>query len=127
MKTTWIDTNILSALYRGDESARGEARRAMTEAANDGWFAISACVYAELLAGPGMNDWQLLGLLQESKIPIAWQTGEDVWTLAAERFAAYASRRRAMIGQPKRFVADFLIGAQATVRGGRLLTFDRRI
>lgn len=99
----------------------------MSEAASDGWFAVSACVYAELLAGPGMNADKLWNLLKETEIPIAWQTGQDVWTLAAERFSEYAERRRAEKGQPKRFIADFLIGAQATLRGGRLLTFDRRI
>jgi predicted nucleic acid-binding protein len=65
--------------------------------------------------------------LHKAEIPIAWQTGEDVWRLAAERFAAYAERRRTNGTEPKRFLADFLVGAQATVRGGRLLTFDQRI
>jgi predicted nucleic acid-binding protein len=73
-----------------------------------------------------MTPNKLETFLDEADIPIAWQTGQDVWRLAAERFSAYADRRRVDHGQPKRFLADFLIGAQATLRGGRLLTFDQR-
>ena len=50
--TTWVDTNVLVALWSGDAEARVEARKAMKEAAEDGWFAVGACVYAEFLAGP---------------------------------------------------------------------------
>lgn len=64
--------------------------------------------------------------LEATEIPIAWQTGQDVWLLAAERFREYANRRRDDPDHPKRLLADFLIGAQAAVRGGRLLTFDER-
>lgn len=90
--TTWVDTNILSAAYRGDAEAKEEARVTMQEAAADGWFAISACVYAELLAGPGMTVSELERLLKDANIPVAWQTGEDIWVLAAERFREYAQR-----------------------------------
>ena len=124
---TWIDTNVLVALWGGDEDARAEVRRAMQEAAEDGWFVVSGCVYAEFLAGPGRSAKTVTEFLQDAEIPIAWQTGEDVWLLAAERYADYAQRRRESGSQPKRFLADFLIGAQATVRGGRLMTFDQRI
>jgi predicted nucleic acid-binding protein len=91
-----------------------------------GWFAVSACVYAEFLAGPGRTIGNVVDFLVEAEIPIAWQTGQDVWQLAAERYAEYVQRRRNG-KEPKRFIADFLIGAQASVRGGRLMTFDQRL
>jgi predicted nucleic acid-binding protein len=125
--TTWVDTNVLVALWSGDAEARVEARKAMKEAAEDGWFAVGACVYAEFLAGPGRETGAVRRFLDDAEIPIGWQTGEDVWLLAAEGFAAYAKRRRENGSEQKRFLADFLIGAQATLRGGRLITFDQRI
>jgi predicted nucleic acid-binding protein len=125
--TTWIDTNVLVALWDGDDAARAEVHRAMSEAAEDGWFVISGCVYAEFLAGPKRNPESVYDFLKDAEIPIAWQTGEDVWLLAADRFSEYAERRHVNGAEPKRFLADFLIRAQATVRGGRLMTFDHRI
>jgi predicted nucleic acid-binding protein len=79
------------------------------------------------VAGPKRPLGAVWAFLHEAEIDVVWDVGEDVWRLAAERFSQYAERRRAERGNPKRFMADFLIGAQATVRGGRLLTFDRRI
>jgi predicted nucleic acid-binding protein len=124
---TWIDTNVLVALWEGDEAARADLKRAMDEAAEDGWFVVSGCVYAEFLGGPGRSSESVAEFLKDAEIPIAWQTGEDVWLLAADRYADYVERRRANGSEPKRFIADFLIGAQATVRGGRLMTFDQRL
>jgi len=124
--TTWIDTNVLVALWNTNLETQAEARIALREAAEEGWFAISGCVYAELVAGPGRGPQMVGEFLEEAQIPVAWQTGEDVWLLAAERFSEYAERRREDRTRPKRLLADFLIGAQATVRGGRLLTFDER-
>jgi predicted nucleic acid-binding protein len=125
--TTWIDTNVLVALWSGDVEARASVRAFMQEAAEVGWFAVSACVYAEFLAGPDRTQELVTEFLSEAEIPIAWHTGQDVWLLAAERYAEYVQARRAGRPEPKRFVADFLIGAQATVRGGRLMTFDQRL
>ena len=49
---TWIDTNVLVAWWSGDRDARAEVRVAMEQAAQESWFVVSACVYAEFLAGP---------------------------------------------------------------------------
>lgn len=52
-------------------------------------------------------------------------TTEPVWRLAAQTFAAYAQRRRDSSGRhPKRFLADFLVGAHATLEADRLVTID---
>jgi predicted nucleic acid-binding protein len=125
--TTWVDTNVAVALWEADHTLQGVAVRELTEASRAGVVAISGCVYAEFVAGPNRPLDAIWAFLHEAEIDVVWDAGEDVWRLAAERFSQYAERRRADRGQPKRFMADFLIGAQATVRGGRLLTFDRRI
>jgi predicted nucleic acid-binding protein len=124
--TTWIDTNVLAALWNANVDTQKAARTALREAAESGWFAISGCVYAELVAGPDRTPEMVNAFLEETEIPVSWQTGEDVWRLTAERFRAYAEMRRTNSKRPKRLLADFLIGAQASLRGGRLLTFDER-
>lgn len=122
--TTWVDTNVLVAIWSGDEDATADLQAQMEEA---GKLVVSGCVWSEFLGGPRRSAGQVFEFLQDLGIVIAWQTGEDVWLLAGERYAAYAERRRRGHDEPKRFIADFLIGAQATVRGGRLMTFDHRI
>jgi predicted nucleic acid-binding protein len=91
-----------------------------------GTLKMSGCAYAEFFAGPNRPAVEVLRFLREAEIEIAWEVGEGTWRLAAERFSVYAARRRENGNEPKRFVADFLIGAQAVLDGGRLLTFDRR-
>jgi len=124
---TWVDTNVIVALWEANHALQAVAVRELTGASRIGAVAISGCVYAEFAAGPMRPLGAVWAFLRETEIDIAWDVGEDVWRLAAERFSQYAERRRADRGEPKRFVADFLIGAQATVRGARLLTFDRGI
>jgi predicted nucleic acid-binding protein len=124
---TWIDTNVMVALWEADHVLQAVAVRELTEASRTGAVTISGCVYAEFVAGPSRPLGAVWAFLREAEIAIAWDVGEDVWRLAADRFSQYAERRRADHGEPKRFMADFLIGAQAAIRGGRLLTFDLRI
>ena len=50
---------------------------------------------------------------------------ESVWQTAGKSFQKYASRRRKQkAGQPRRVLADFLIGAHALEKGYSLLTLD---
>jgi len=124
---TWVDTNVIVALWEANHALQAAAVRELTAASRIGAIAISGCVYAEFAAGPMRPLGAVWTFLRETEIDVAWDVGEDVWRLAAERFGRYAERRRADNGEPKRFMADFLIGAQAVVAGGRLLTFDRPI
>jgi predicted nucleic acid-binding protein len=64
-------------------------------------------------------------ILAETAIAIDFDLEEDVWTLAAEGFAAYAMRRRRSGGgSPKRLLADFVIGSHAMLKADRLMTRD---
>ena len=124
MKTA-IDTNVISALW-SETPLEAAAWRALRVARGDGALAISAPVYAELMAYPkGAPDVFIEEFAAEAGIEIDFTFGEEVWREAGRRFARYAERRRASRGgMPKHFLADFLIGAHALIEADRLLTFD---
>jgi hypothetical protein len=66
--------------------------------------------------------------LSENRIAIDWNLEEPIWRSAGRAFQAYAERRRREGDHgPRRFLADFLIGAHADVRGYRLLSLDERL
>ena len=53
------------------------------------------------------------------------ELGERVLRVAGVAFRGYPGRRRMQrSGEPRRMLADFLIGAHAMVNGYRLLTLD---
>lgn len=65
-------------------------------------------------------------MLAALRIQIDWRLSEGVWREAARAFRGYAERRRRSdSSKPKRFLADFLVGAHALSVGGRLLSFDQ--
>jgi hypothetical protein len=56
---------------------------------------------------------------------VDWSMDESVWRAAGKSFQKYATRRRKQrSGQPRRILADFLIGAHALEKGYSLLTLD---
>jgi predicted nucleic acid-binding protein len=60
-------------------------------------------------------------------IAVEWEFSERIWRSAGEGFQKYAERRRKQKGaEPRRILADFLIGAHALVSGYKLLTLDER-
>jgi hypothetical protein len=66
---------------------------------------ICAPVFVELLAIPGLNVRTVRKALPETAIAIDFDLEENVWTPAAETFAAYAiSRRQSGEGSQKRFL-----------------------
>jgi hypothetical protein len=121
---TAIDTNILSALWSGEPSAQGIAA-SLTEAQSLGGLAICPAVYAELWAYPGATAKFVDGFLSDTQIVVDWLLDDALWRLVADRFSTYAKRRRAHSSQPKRLLADFLVGAHAVLQADRLMTLDR--
>ena len=88
---------------------------------------VSAPVFAELSAIPGVNLQLIRRLLREMAISVDFELGEDVWLLAAESFAAYATRRRRSRGDsPKRLLVDFMVASHAFLKADRLMTFDAK-
>jgi hypothetical protein len=61
-------------------------------------------------------------------IEIDWEMEQAVWQTAGIAFKSYVRRRLDQTGKlPRRILTDFLIGAQAVVRGYTLLTLDERL
>jgi predicted nucleic acid-binding protein len=121
---TALDTNILSVFWSGEPAAT-EVAAQLSEARADGALVVSAPVFVELLAIPTGNPQRVEKLLEEMNIAVDFDLGEDVWRLAAARFAAYAiRRRRSGGGSPKRLLRDFVIASHALLKADRLMTRD---
>ena len=126
--TTAIDTNIIVALWDKDPTLSLAAQTALETAFNRGGLAVSAPVFAELMAAPGRTETFVNSFLEETGIVVEWELGQAVWRSAGRAFRSYAERRRKQRDSgTRRILADFLIGAHAEKRGYRLLTLDERL
>jgi predicted nucleic acid-binding protein len=126
--TTAIDSNIIVALWDKDPTLSLAAQTALETAFNRGGLAVSAPVFAELLAAPGRTETFVNSFLEETGIVVEWELGEAVWRSAGRAFRSYAERRRKQRDSgTRRILADFLIGAHAEKRGYRLLTLEERL
>lgn len=123
--TTAIDTNVLVTLWDVEDTQHRPARQALEAAFEKGNLVIVGAVYAELLAAPGRTEEFLDQFCEETRIKVEWGLPEEVWRAAGLAFQGYAVRRKKQKGtEPRRILADFLIGAHAAVNGYRLLTLD---
>ncbi len=133
--TTVVDTNVLVALWDSDDTTSRLAQSALDAALNHGSLVIPAPVFSELMALPQRTEAFLDKFLRETGIVVEWRLPEAVWREAGKAFGAYALRRRRQREilapfkqpEPRRILADFLIGAYAAHNGFPLLTLDRRI
>jgi len=129
---TAVDTNILlDVLIPG--SPQGDASEsALTESLRAGATVISEAVYAELAAHfPSRGE--LDGFLEATGIRLE-ASGREALYLAGRAWREYAPRRGSWQSCPgcgarlegrRHVVADFLIGAHASVPADRLLSRDR--
>jgi predicted nucleic acid-binding protein len=121
---TALDTSILSPVWAGAPTAATIAAQ-LSKARAEGALVVSAPVFVELSAIPGLNVQMVRKALAETDIAIDFDLEEDVWMLAAASFAAYAvRRRRSGGGSPKRLLPDFVIAAHALLKADRLMTRD---
>ncbi len=130
MVTTAVDTNVFVVLFQADTSEDAQtALQALEEASHQGNLIISPVVYAELVAAPNRDEQFVDGFLKDTRVDVLWDMIPKVWRRAANAYRAYAIRRRKRKGDedPRRILADFLIGAHALDYGARLLTFDKGI
>jgi predicted nucleic acid-binding protein len=119
-----VDTNIISALWALQPLAEKVAAL-LVEARQEGGLVICGPVYAELCAHPLAKTKFVDQFLLDTNIAVDFETDEAVWKDAARAFADYATRRRKLgDGQPKRLLADFIIGAHSLLHADRLLTLD---
>ena len=123
--TTALDTNVLSALWNPDEGINRIAARAMESAQKSGEMVICGVVYAELIAAPGRTEAFVDQFCEQAGIRVEWEWKERIWRAAGAAFQGHAVRRKRHRGlEPRRLLADFLIGAHALVNSYRLLTLD---
>lgn len=121
---TALDTNVLSALWSDEPSARG-IESVLFKARSEGGLVICSSVYCELLAYPSVTRQFLQEFLGETGILVDFLLDEEVWQRAADSFVAYAKRhRRSRGGSPKRMLVDFVVAAHALLRADRLMTLD---
>jgi predicted nucleic acid-binding protein len=121
---TALDTNILSPVWSGALAAAAIAAQ-LSRVRAEGALVVSAPVFVELSAVPGLNVQLVRKALGEMSIAIDFDLEEDVWMLAAASFAAYAiRRRRSGGGSPKRLLPDFVIASHAVLKADRLMTRD---
>ncbi|HTP86569.1 MAG TPA: type II toxin-antitoxin system VapC family toxin [Bryobacteraceae bacterium] len=126
--TTALDTNVLTSLWTVGHELSEAARVALDAAAKQGPMVVSAPGLAELLASPGITEEFLDEFCSNMEISVEWQIGEDVWREAGRAYRTYSGRRRrAGSHSPRRILADFVIGAHASVNGYVLLTLDRSV
>lgn len=124
---TAIDTNVLSAIFSWESGAEKLAEL-LTTASLEGALLISPVVFAELHAYPGATAAYIRKFLEDTGVMIDQKLADRVWTEAGLRFARYAARRRKSTGEnPRRLVADFIVGAHALVQADRLLTLDTKV
>lgn len=124
---TSIDTNVIVALWDADDTLHQAARKSLDAAYAEGRLAICGVVYAELMAAPARTEAFVDRFCEETGIEVEWELGERAWRAAGAAFQSYAGRRRRQKeAEPRRILADFLIGAHALVNGYKLLTLDGR-
>jgi predicted nucleic acid-binding protein len=123
--TTSVDTNVIVALWDRDQTVSSAAQKALDASLARGSLVMSAPVFAELIAAPGRSEAFLNTFCSDTGVSVEFDLNEAIWRLAGRAFQAYATRRRRQRDSgPRRILADFLIGAHASHRGYRLLTFD---
>ena len=122
---TAIDTDILSVLWGGEASAT-RVSATLDAASNAGSVVICAMVFVEVQGYRGVTRDFLERFLESTRVNVDWSLDRPVWQMAAERFGAYAERRRRLGCQPTNVLADFIIAAHATLHADRLITLDQR-
>ncbi len=122
---TALDTNVLSAIWDQEPSV-GRLTHLLGESSRAGSVVLCAAVYAEAIAHPRMTEEFLGQFLSDADVVVDFELDEQVWLEAGRRYARYAKRRRRSgQEQPRRLLADFLIGAHALLTADRLITLDK--
>ncbi len=120
-----IDTNIFSAIWDREPAAE-RLSALLAEVNRSGSLVVCGVVYAETLAHPWMAEEQVEQFFAATGIYLDSGMDREVWREAGRANRRYAERRRrAGTEEPKRVLADFIVGAHGLLRADRLITLDR--
>lgn len=123
--TISIDSNVISALWRENDTHNLRAAELLRRAHTQDRLVIFGAVYSELMAGPLKTEAELDEFLSSTEIAVDWGFEEADCREAGRAYRELADRRRKSGSPPpRRIFADFLIGAHALLRGYTLLTLD---
>jgi predicted nucleic acid-binding protein len=124
---TAVDTNVIVALWDPDAALSSAVQFALDTASEAGGIIVSAPVFAELLAARFRDEQFMNRFIADTGLILEWEMSEQVWRTAGRAYQLLAARRRRQREtEPRRILADFLIGAHAAENGYRLLTLDAR-
>ena len=119
MKTWLVDTNVIIDVWHADPVYGPTSLAALETLTVEGELAINPVIYAELAAcveqKERLDELVPADLFRREAIP------DEAAFLAGRAFRRYKERG----GAKPRMLADFLIGAHATVQGYGLVTRDR--
>lgn len=125
--TVSLDSNLIVSVLNQELDFCDRAQSAINSYRKTGRLVVSGPVYAELLGLPSRTQLIIDEFLSAGGIEVDWRFDEAVWRAAGAGYQRYVRRRLAQTGElPRRILTDFLIGAQAVVRGYTLLTMDAR-
>lgn len=119
---TAVDTNVISAIW-ADEPSAPSAETLLRDAYAGGPVVVCPVVYSELLCHPVMQPPIVEQLLADADVRIDFDLDQTIWREAGVRFRSYLKRRFRDAG-PRRFMADFLVGAHALRSADRLISFN---
>jgi predicted nucleic acid-binding protein len=86
---------------------------------------VCPVVFSEVLAHPTASEKGIQQFFLETGIQVDYRFTDAFWRKAGLAYAQYAARRRKSSGdQPRRIIADYLIGAHALLNADGLMTLD---
>jgi len=114
-----LDSSVILDVLTADPTYADSSEALLRKAAAEGKLIVGECVLAEI--APAFKDEKILReFLSDWQVEFLPSSPESA-LLAGRNFARYLSRG----GRQGRIVADFLIGAHATLHADRLLARDR--
>jgi predicted nucleic acid-binding protein len=120
-----LDTNVLQAILQEGHPLQQRAFEVLSTLDPRQRFILCPIVYAEAHGIPNFETTMFERFLQELGVTVDWHLPEEMWTWAGVAQVEYHTRRRKQgLREPKRLLADFLVGAHALARSASLLTFD---